>query len=132
MRAKHANGTVAIVSYSGESLRGYGHQIYKRDGFKCVYCGVDGSKSFDVWLTLTCDHLLPKGHPDRENSEFIVTACNFCNVAENRYFSKADKLGLTFDGLTRELLIARRKPYVEEVRRKFKGFWEKEVSHLNK
>ena len=131
MRAKYANSTAAAVSYSGESLRGYGHQIYQRDGFKCVYCGADGSKSFDTWLTLTCDHLLPKGYPERENEDFIVTACNFCNVAENRYFSKVEKLGLKFDGLTREQLISQRKPFVEEVRRKFKEFWEKEVFPLN-
>jgi hypothetical protein len=27
--------------------------------------GLMGGQSFDIWLTLSVDHLLPVGHPDR-------------------------------------------------------------------
>jgi hypothetical protein len=110
-----------------DSLRGYAFSILKRDHFKCRYCGADGSKSFDTWLTLSWDHLLPKGHPERNNPKFIVTACNFCNTADNRYFDLAEKRGLWFDGLTPEELITQRLPYVLATRNSYREFWEKNV-----
>jgi hypothetical protein len=107
-----------------DSLRGYGHRIYARDNYICQYCGVDGRKSFDVWLSLSVDHLLPVGHPDREKDEFKVTACRFCNEADNQYFKK---YGLSFDGLTPDELLERRRPYVQAVRDKYKEFWKEHV-----
>jgi len=110
-----------------DSLRGYGYRIYQRDKFKCRYCGTDGMKSFDTWLTLSCDHLLPKGHPKRENPQYMVTACNFCNTADNHYFEHAKERGLEFDGLTPDELVAQRLPYVQAVRQEYKTFWETKV-----
>jgi 5-methylcytosine-specific restriction endonuclease McrA len=115
-----------------DSLRGYGFKIYLRDNFKCRYCGADGTKLFETWLTLSCDHLLPKGHPNRDNSDYIVTACNFCNTADNHYFEHAAKRGLTFDGKTPDELVAQRLPYVEKVRQQYRAFWEQEVHPLAK
>ena len=110
-----------------DSLREYAYHIHKRDNFKCRYCGVDGTKSFDTWLNLLWDHLLPKGHPNRDNPDFIVTACNFCNTADNRYFDQAEKRGLKFDGLTPDDLVAQRLPYVRATRQSYRKFWEKSV-----
>lgn len=121
----HSGGR--IMSSFSDSLRGYGREIYQRDNFKCRYCGANGSKSFDTWLTLSCDHLLPKGHPNRENHDYIVTACSFCNVADNHYFEKAGERGLKFDGLTPDELVAQRLPYIQAVRQKYKDFWEEKV-----
>src|SRR5690349_15259172 len=88
-----------------DALRGYAFPVHQRDVFVCQYCGLDGTKSFDSWLSLSWDHLLPKGHPDRDNLEYIVTACFFCNVADNQYFRRAQERGLRFDGMTREALV---------------------------
>jgi hypothetical protein len=74
-----------------DSLRGYAAEVLKRDGYKCRYCGLDGKRSFDAWLALSWDHLLPKGDPNRDILDFIVAACNFCNTADNRYFDQAEK-----------------------------------------
>jgi 5-methylcytosine-specific restriction endonuclease McrA len=112
-----------MPSYS-DSLRGYGHRIYQRDNFTCRYCGTDGRTSFEVWLTLSIDHLLPVGHPDREQDEFKITACRFCNEVDNQYFTK---YGLIFDNKTPDELIEQRRPYVQAVRDKFKKFWEENV-----
>lgn len=109
------------------SLGGYAHAIHQRDGFKCRYCGLDGIASFDNWLTLCQDHLLPNGHPDRENPDYIVTSCNFCNVAENRYFEKARKLGIQLEGKSPDELVAERKPYVQEVRKRYYEIWKSQV-----
>jgi 5-methylcytosine-specific restriction endonuclease McrA len=116
----------------GDSLRGYSFRIHQRDNFKCRYCGADGTKSFDTWLTLSSDHLLPKGHPNRDNEDYIVTACNFCNTADNRYFDQVVKRGLNLDGLTPDELVTQRWQYVQATRHQYKEFWAKEVMPLGK
>lgn len=110
-----------------DSLRGYAFEILKRDHFKCRYCGLDGTQSFDSWLTLSWDHLLPKGHPDRDNPNFIVAACNFCNTADNLYFTLADKRGLNFEGKSPEELVALRLPFVMKTRDSYFEFWRQNV-----
>jgi hypothetical protein len=110
-----------------DALRGYAYQVHLRDGFKCVYCGLDGKQSFSAWLSLSLDHLLPKGHPNRNDPEFMVTACMFCNVADNQYFVQAEARGIAFDGKTRHDLVAQRLPYVSRTRESYKSFWETRV-----
>lgn len=110
-----------------DALRGYAFEVHKRDGFRCRYCGLDGKESFANWLSLSWDHLLPKGNPNRDNPEYIVTACMFCNTADNRYFDQAEKRGIRFDGLTPDELIAQRLPYVEKTRNSYREFWAEQV-----
>jgi hypothetical protein len=110
-----------------DALRGYAFPVHQRDGFKCRYCGLDGTQSFANWLSLSWDHLLPKDHPNRDNLEFIVTACLFCNTADNRYFDLALKRGLQFDGLGPDELVEQRRPYVEKTRQNYQAFWEENV-----
>ncbi len=111
-----------------DSLRGYAFPIHKRDQYVCQYCGLDGRTSFEAWLTLSLDHLLPKGHPERNNPEYTVTACQFCNTADNRYFDHAEKRGLMFLNLNREELITQRRPFVLRTRQSYHLFWEEHVS----
>jgi 5-methylcytosine-specific restriction endonuclease McrA len=121
------DGEVGRVAGFEDALRGYAYPIHRRDGFRCRYCGLDGTQSFASWLSLSWDHLLPKGHPDRDDLDYIVTACMFCNVADNRYFDLAQKRGLRFDGLTPDELVAQRLSYVEAVRRSYQVFWDEKV-----
>lgn len=111
----------------GDALRGYAHEIHQRDNFTCRYCGLDGRSSFPAWLTLSWDHLLPKGHHQRDNPEYIVTACIFCNTADNHYFGQAIKRGLSFDGLSPAELVAQRLPFVKRTRDQYQAFWEAHV-----
>jgi len=115
-----------MINYT-DSLRGYAFEILRRDGFRCRYCGADGTKSFDTWLTLSWDHLLPKGHPNRDNPDYIVAACHFCNTSDNRYFDLAEERGLKFDGFTPDELVRQRMPYVQATRQNYKKFWEEKV-----
>ncbi|MDX2063479.1 MAG: HNH endonuclease [Bacteroidia bacterium] len=46
--------------------------IFRRDGFQCVYCG---SKQH-----LTLDHVVPRSHAGRDTWENLVTACQSCNT----------------------------------------------------
>jgi hypothetical protein len=111
-----------------DALRGYAYPVHKRDGFKCRYCGLDGTVSFGAWLSLSWDHLLPKGHAERDHLEYIVTACLFCNTADNRYFDMLARRGLTLDGLSPEQLVEQRRPYVEATRRAYEEFWTDNVA----
>ncbi len=99
----------------------------QRDKFICRYCGLDGKEAFASWLSLSEDHLLPKGHPKRDDPDFIVTACQFCNVADNQYFRRAKERGIQFEGLSQEELVSQRRPYVDKVRRDYRSFWEAHV-----
>lgn len=58
------------------------------------------------------------------HEDYIITACMFCNTADNRYFDMAVERGIGFDGLTPEQLIAQRLPYVLATRDRYKAFWE--------
>jgi hypothetical protein len=110
-----------------DALRGYAFAVHRRDCFRCRYCGLDGTTSFGSWLSLSWDHLLPRGNPQRDNPEFIVTACMFCNTADNRYFDLVERRGLSFDGLTPDQLVAQRLPYVEATRASYQEFWLEHV-----
>lgn len=112
-----------------DALRGYAYPIHARDAFRCRYCGLDGTESFANWLSLFWDHLLPRGHPHRDDPDYIVTACLFCNVADNRYFDLAERRGLTFEALTPDELVAQRRPFVEATRRSYEVFWKEQVKH---
>ena len=116
------------MSKHTDSLRGYAFEIMKRDGFTCRYCGLNGTQNYDAWLSMSWDHLLPKGHPERDNPEYIVAACNFCNTADNRYFDNAANRGISFDGLSQSQLVEQRKTYVEATREKYNEFWIENVS----
>ena len=111
-----------------DALRGYAFPVHERDSFCCRYCGLDGRTSFSNWLSLSWDHLLPKGSMERDNPDFIVTACMFCNMADKRYFEMAERRGLTLEGLTPDELVAQRLPYVELTRQKYREFWNVRVA----
>jgi hypothetical protein len=48
--------------------------IFKRDNYSCVYCGVDGNKK-----TLTLDHVYPQSKGGKNSWDNLVTACQPCN-----------------------------------------------------
>ncbi len=50
--------------------------IYKRDGFRCLYCGFDG-RTFDSWPFLEIDHINPTG--PRDDPANLATCCHRCN-----------------------------------------------------
>lgn len=111
-----------------DSLRGYAFPVHKRDGFKCRFCGLDGTESFENWIRLSWDHLLPKDHPHRNDLDFIVAACMFCNTADNWYFKTSEERKLKFDGMSPQQLVEQRMPYVTKVRDDYRAFWEQNVS----
>jgi hypothetical protein len=123
-------GEVVIAGFT-DALRGYAFNVHRRDKFCCRYCGLDGCRSFASWLSLSRDHLLPKDHPKRDDPNYIVTACMYCNTADNRYFDLAKERGLEFDDLTPDELVSQRIGYVQATRHRYREFWTANVqSHL--
>jgi len=49
------------------------HNIFKRDGYECVYCG-ENSKRY-----LTLDHVYPRSKGGPNTWDNLVTACKKCN-----------------------------------------------------
>lgn len=47
--------------------------IYKRDGYRCVYCGSNDRSS------LTLDHVIPQSKGGKDSWNNLVTACRPCN-----------------------------------------------------
>ncbi|WNJ21453.1 HNH endonuclease [Pontibacter sp. G13] len=47
------------------------HNVFKRDGYRCVYCGTKED--------LTIDHVIPKSSGGRDTWDNLVTACQKCN-----------------------------------------------------
>ena len=50
--------------------------IFKRDGYQCVYCGDREKKK------LTIDHVVPQSKGGKNTWTNLVTACNSCNHAK--------------------------------------------------
>ncbi len=48
------------------------HNVFKRDGYKCVYCSAKDS--------LTIDHVIPRSRGGTSTWSNLVTACRSCNA----------------------------------------------------
>ncbi len=59
-------------------------KVFRRDHFKCQYCGLDGMHHFENWLTLTVDHILPHAHGGPRRMDNLVTACRPCNLIKGK------------------------------------------------
>lgn len=60
-------------------------KIFKRDHYKCQYCGLDGLSRFENWLVLTIDHVHPQEHGGSRRLDNLVTACQPCNVIKGKH-----------------------------------------------
>jgi HNH endonuclease len=59
-------------------------EAYRRYGWKCVYCGLDGSKSHDAWSRgrFNLDHWIPRSWGGTDAIENLRSACGACNSAK--------------------------------------------------
>lgn len=51
--------------------------VFKRDGFTCVYCGGQPPK-----VTLHCDHVIAVANGGTNDIDNLVTACDACNLGK--------------------------------------------------
>ena len=55
--------------------------IFKRDNFKCIYCG---KTSLEDGIKLQIDHIIPKDKKGTDSIYNLVTSCRDCNVSKNK------------------------------------------------
>ena len=98
----------------GTSLGDYGHPVFKRDGFVCVYCGFDGN-GFDNWRQLGVNRLRPASAGGGDSLDNLVTACNFCRSATSRMKFSQDQ--------SAEEILESKKKHVAKRLKSFHKFW---------
>ena len=59
-------------------------KIFRRDHFKCQYCGLDGLHHFENWLIMTIDHVHPHARGGARSMGNLVTACQPCNILKGK------------------------------------------------
>lgn len=77
----------------GSCRRGYGRAVFNLCGTACVYCGHELGDSYEAWLGISIDHVIPtetvkrlgySGDWVRDLSN-LVTSCRACNEFLNGY-----------------------------------------------
>jgi len=72
-------------------MRPLDEDVFEKDGFRCVYCGFDGS-SFDTWAFLQVDHFKPKSRSGTDDISNLFTSCWICNhIKLDKEFSSVDE-----------------------------------------
>ena len=108
-----------MSALSGTSLGGYGHPIFKRDGYRCVFCGFDGN-GFNQWRQLTIHRIRSKKEGGQRSADNLVTACQFCvSVASRMKFST---------DLSRDEVLRLKQERVTKRLKDFRRFWTDEVA----
>jgi hypothetical protein len=51
----------------------------------------------------------------------------FCNIADNRYFDRAEARNLNFENKTPDELVDQRRPFVIRTRESYQKFWDEKV-----
>lgn len=102
-----------------ETLRGHGHPIFQRDGFRCIYCGFDG-RDFLSWHQLSIDHIIPRSAGGTDTDTNLATCCNSCNSITSR---------MKFEpGVSREKALAEKRARVLHRHQMCLDFWRDHVS----
>lgn len=118
------------------SRRGYGLKLQSMTGqAACAYCGVSLIDTFEHWLLLQVDHVVPRKMGNRlrlpdewlENYSNTVIACSACNSCENQFddpdIINAPQTEDEFFDL-RDAVLAKRKPRIIQCRSLEKSFFE--------
>lgn len=94
-------------------------ETYERCHFTCVYCGFDG-RTFDSWMQLSIDHILPSSCDGTDEPSNRVAACGSCNSITSRMqFTRQQ---------TRDEILNEKRRHVAESRKGFYKFWINKVA----
>jgi len=61
-----------------------GLHILKRDHYRCQYCGLDGAASFENYLVMSVDFVVPRAKGGKKDPRNLVAACRPCNLLKGR------------------------------------------------
>ena|SRR5690606_34172513 len=92
---------------------------YLRCQYTCVYCGFDG-RSFDAWMQLTIDHVVPRHCGGGDEPRNRVAACGACNSMTCRMtFSVDDPI---------DHVLEQKRQYVAKSRDGYHKYWLENVA----
>ncbi len=113
---------------TGTSLMGYSRDLFKKYDYKCVYCGKYFGGSFEDWMQLTREHVIPYKKLTNEDAKYkdyennLRVACAICNNMRTRAdFSEYDSLQI--DERIERVLVAK-KELILKRREEFERFYE--------
>lgn len=120
----------------GNSRRGYGLTLQRITGqTACTYCGVSLVDSYEHWLLMQVDHVVPSTMGKRlgitidwmEDYSNMVLACSACNTFENQFDDSSITTAPTtesefFD--LRDLIFRKRKPSILRCQSGERGFFD--------
>jgi len=76
----------------GTSRHGYGRDVFKQCGWSCVYCERDLLESYESWLDVSIDHVIPQSTAWDGSAKAwvkdifnLVTCCRACNEFLNQH-----------------------------------------------
>ena len=61
-----------------------GLQILERDSYRCQYCGLDGSASFENGLAMSVDFVVPRARKGKKDPRNLVACCRSCNLIKGK------------------------------------------------
>ena len=94
--ARYREGGRQLLGIPGQgdvtARHGYGPPVFRECGFTCAYCGFDMGATYQTWLQISVDHVIPhsslaRGYPREwiEDLVNLVTCCRSCNEFMNAY-----------------------------------------------
>lgn len=132
------SGRELIGRVSGANCRHeYGLQFMRNTGqTTCAYCGADFAGSYETWLTMALDHVVPTsvcrklGIPDEwaDDCANKVLACAACNSFGNRYVptdSPPKPIGLDDFLALRDRVFAERKEIIGRRHQSERAFFDR-------
>ena len=92
-----------------------GYKILERDRYRCQYCGLDGMSSFENFLAMSVDFVIPRARKGKKEASNLVAACRPCNLIKgSRVFKNFEEA----------------KNYVLDQRGKLRQDWEARMSKM--
>jgi 5-methylcytosine-specific restriction endonuclease McrA len=90
-----------------------GVRILERDQYRCQYCGLDGTTSFDNALAMSVDFVVPRARKGKKDPKNLVACCRACNMI------KGTRIYKDFDDA---------KAYVLQRREELRKAWESKTA----
>ena len=116
---------------SGTSLMGYSKDLFKKYDYTCVYCENYFGDSFENWMRLTREHVIPVSRLIGDDEKYknydanLRVACSTCNNLANRETYDEFK-DLPIDERIKKTLKAK-KEKINERRGVFEDFYKEYV-----
>lgn len=61
-----------------------GQEILERDQYRCQYCGLDGTTSFENALAMSVDFVIPRARKGKKDPRNLVACCRSCNMIKGK------------------------------------------------